>query len=175
MSLFIEALQTLGIIGALLFSGLQARSHQLQLKSLQAQEKEQRNKSVYSVFDKFSDRMIDLRKIQLMDEQVRKIWDGGLEGEALKEFVDEKHFYFAKMLFQVNEAYFIALMDNDLNTEEKGFRYKPWRDNFKAELTAKNFRDIWSRHRIVRDSYSQGFRDEVNEIIAEIERGEHKH
>ena len=176
ISLILEAGQTLGIIGALGFSAIQVMALRRQLdhmleqsKILHQQVKNANDNSVYNMFNKFSDRMLSMRTLQLQDEQVRQIWDGGEEGKVLSEDgLNEKHFYFAKMLFQINEAYFIALKDADLDTDSKGFHYKPWRANFKADLTSRKFRDIWSRYSIVRDSYSKPFQDEVNEIISEL-------
>lgn len=116
--------------------------------------------------------MAKLRELMIADEAVRRIWDGGLEGRSLKETENEKHFYFAKMLLQINEAYYLALMDRDFDTDRKGFHFDAWRRNFKNDLTAQRFREMWTKHKIVRDSYDERFAKEVDVIIGEVERGE---
>ncbi|MBM2577545.1 hypothetical protein JQC91_14650 [Jannaschia sp. Os4] len=155
ITLVSEILQTLGILGAFYFTGRQ-------LKTIN-------DRSVYDVYGKFSDRMMVLRQLMIADEDIRKIWEGGRESEALSEMADEKHFYFAKMLFQINEAFFLALEDPSINTSAKGFHKAAWRANFKTDLTASTFRKVWSRYAIVQESYDEKFRAEVNQIIREIE------
>ncbi|MEP5633513.1 MAG: hypothetical protein ABJP79_16675 [Tateyamaria sp.] len=155
ISLATEFLQTVGILGAFYFTARQLKGNN--------------DKSVYDVYEKFSDRMMLLRKMMIADGDIRTIWQGGRESEALRDMEDEKHFYFAKMMFQTNEAFFLALEDPAINTSSKGFHKAAWRANFKTDLTAGTFRKIWSKYQIVQESYDERFRKVVNEIIFEIE------
>lgn len=140
-----------------------------QLKLLEEQLSAEKDVSAYDAFQRFADRMEHLRVLEIEHPELRSIWKGGLEDEALKQFDKPEQFYFAKMLFQANEALFLALNDENIPTDGKGFTLDGWRENFKTDLSAPMFRGTWTKWRIVRESYDLRFQEEVSKLICEID------
>lgn len=123
-------------------------------------------KTAYDFYDKFADRMFQIRLLQISNGIIPEIWEGGPEGEALGS-IKAEHFYFAKMLLQANEAVFLALRDKQIQTNITRMDLDGWRQNFKTDLSAPTFARIWREFDHVRNSYSQDFQDEVERILIE--------
>ncbi len=138
------------------------------LDELEFQRKLQR-KTAYDVYDKFADRMFQIRLLQISNNIIPKIWDGGPEGKV-QETVLPEHFYFAKILFQTNEAIFLALNDQSIETEITKMDLEGWKNNFRTDLSAPIFSRIWTDFKHVRDSYSKDFQNVVDGILADINR-----
>ncbi|MEL6360403.1 MAG: hypothetical protein AAFR21_04915 [Pseudomonadota bacterium] len=159
---FLSALQAFGpYISALIIAGsvfYASRNY-----------KHVQRRTAYDFYDKFADRMHDIRSLQLLYPDIPKIWDGGPEGHALSN-VEPRHFYFAKMLLQANEAIFLALRDPLIQTKVTKMDLNGWRQNFKTDLRAPGFADIWRNYDHVRQSYSSVFQKEVERILNEIDK-----
>lgn len=143
-----------------------ARSANEQLKLLERQIMGESNDSAYDGYQRFSDRMEHLRMLELDRPEIRMLWEGGEEGDALKTYKHPEQFYFVKMLLQANEAFFLALSDADIHTEKKGFTLDAWRANFMTDLSAPEFRRTWTAFPIVKNSYDKRFQAEVERLIA---------
>ena len=156
-----EVIESVGIIGAI-FLGLK-QSHRLQ--------EEIHNRRRETTVD----RMYQIRTLLIQEPDLHKIWDGGLEGEAI-EGSDHRQFYLVKMLLHLNESLFLGMEEAE-NSKTRDYQkrvFEPWRENLKTDLSAPAFREIWVKNRIVRDSYDPSFQDVVNRIILEIEQGDIK-
>ena len=126
-----------------------------------------RRKTAYEFYDKFADRMFVIRQLQISNPDIPTIWEGGPEGIALKD-TPAQHFYFAKMLFQANEAIFLALSDPQIQTDATKMDLYGWEENFRTDLSSPIFARIWRNFPHVRSSYSREFQAKVDEILNKL-------
>ena len=153
-----------------IFNAIQAISGlgtALGLLFIYRQYKDSQKKTAFDIYDKISDRMMTVRMLQAQNEEICKIWDGGPEGETLKS-INHQHLYLSKMLLQINESMHIILHDSDIKTDFTKASLDGWKENFKNDLRAPLFSQIW-KHGSVRTSYSEDFQNFVDQLIAEIE------
>lgn len=133
--------------------------------------KEVRRKAAFQAYDKFADRMHQIRVLQASNPNITTIWEGGKEGFALKNTTAE-HFYFVKILLQANEAIFHSLNDPDTATDLIGIELSGWEKNLETDLSAPKFRNIWKSYPHLQESYSPQFQNKVEEIIKRVEAAE---
>ena len=131
------------------------------------QYKDSQKKTAFDIYDKISDRMMTVRMLQAQNAEICKIWDGGPEGETLKS-INHNHLYLTKMLLQINESMHIILHDKDIKTDVTRATLDGWRENFKNDLRAPLFSEIW-KHGSVKSSYSDDFQIFVDQLVAEVE------
>ncbi len=148
--------ESVGIMSALIFSVIQNR------ETL----KEVRHQAHSDTIDK----IYQIRTLMITDPDLHKVWDGGLEGNAIKEIGCHKQFYLVKMLLHMNESLYLRMLDSKIKVENNN-ELGPWRENLKTDLSAPNFQKVWTENRIVRESYDDKFQIEVNKIIDEINCG----
>ena len=157
-AIIFSGIEAVGIIGALWFTVSQQRKLQNEIR--------------FQAHNTTVDRMYQIRTLLIEDPDLYHIWDGGIEGEALKNSESHKYFYLVKMLLHMNESIFLEMLEKKIKKSARDETFGPWRENLKTDLTAPKFRDVWTKNRIVRDSYDPQFAAEVNAIIQEIERGD---
>ncbi len=150
-----QAIQAIGIIGALFFAARQyaGLKKEVQLKA----------------YNETVNRMYSIRTLLISDPHLHKLFDGGLEGEALKKMECYKHFYLMKMIFHMNQSLYLQIEEESPGHVSLNKHYGPWRNNLKGDLTAPIARSIWNDNAIVRDSFEESFQEEVASIIKEIE------
>ncbi len=78
IQLFFSALEAVGIVGALLFTARQQRDLQNEIR--------------FQAHNATVDRMYQIRTLLINDPDLYMIWDGGVEGEVLKEAGNHKYF-----------------------------------------------------------------------------------
>lgn len=154
IELIFGAIEGIGIIAALIYTAQQNLSLEKEMK-LQA-------------YNTTIDRIYQIRTLLINDPDLHKIWDGGLEGDTLKN-INHKHFYLIKMVLHMNESLYLKIK-KDRNNKNQDLLH-PFLENLKTDLTATKFREVWKNNRIVRESYDKSFQKEVNKIIQEVEVG----
>ena len=154
LELIFSAIETIGIISALIYT---AKQH-LSLK------KEMRLQAYNTTID----RIYQIRTLLINDPDLHKIWDGGVEGEALKD-INYKHFYLVKMILHMNESLYLKITADANNRNQELLTL--FFENLKTDLTATSFRKAWKNNRIIRESYDKSFQKEIDKIILEVESG----
>ena len=156
IELIFNIVETVGIISALVYTAKQNYSLEKEMK-LQA-------------YNTTVDRIHQIRTLLIQDPDLHKVWEGGIEGNVLKDISCYKHFYLIKMILHMNESLYLKIQ-KDSNKKNQDL-LTPFRENLKTDLTATEFRRVWKNNRIVRESYDFDFRNEINLIIKEIEIGD---
>lgn len=148
------AIQSIGIIAALFFT---ARQYKVFVREVKLQ-----------AYNQTVDRMYGIRTLLISDPDLHKLFDGGPEGDALKELENYKHFYLMKMILHMNQSLYLKIRDESPTNIKDNRLYTPWRDNLKTDLTAPGARSIWENFEIVRNSYDVSFQEEVRSILTEV-------
>ena len=153
--LILSSISSIGIIGALIYTAKQNSSLEKEMK-LQA-------------YNTTIDRIYQIRTLLIQEDELHKVFHGGIEGDVLEE-VDHKHFYLIKMILHMNESLYVKIKKDSKNDNSIDLLI-PFLENLKTDLTATKFREVWKNNRIVRESYDKDFQLEVNKIIREIDDG----